>query len=89
MDNIKLQSSHGEVSTAKIVRMDDIECIDLETGKDVTDPDAVYFDRKQALEMIAEYEKNIKRLKEFVWDYATPKRPPRRGGGWHHDSAHG
>lgn len=66
MDNIKLQSSHGEVATAKIVRMDDIECIDLETGKDVTDPDAVYFDSDQAMEMIAEYEKNIERLTQYL-----------------------
>ena len=84
----KLQSSHGEVATAKIVEGDAEGCIDLETGMDCSCDYAVYFNREDALEMIAEYEKNIKRLKQFVWDYATAKPVPRRGGGWHRDRAH-
>ena len=84
----KLQSSHGEISTAKIVEGDAEGCIDLETGKDCSDENAVYIDRDQALKMIADYEDNIERLRKFVWEYATSTPIPRKGGGWHHDSAH-
>jgi hypothetical protein len=83
----RLQSSHGEIATARIVEGDAEGCIDLETGEDCSCDYAVYIDKELALEMIADYEANIKRLKEFVWGYATQKLPPRKGGGWHRDQA--
>lgn len=87
-NKVRLQSSHGEIATAKIVERDAEGCIDLETGKDCSCEYAVYIDRNEALVLIEEYEKSIARLKEFVWEYATEKLPPRQGGGWHRDPAY-
>ena len=64
--NMKLQSSHGEIATAKIVLMSTKSCVDLETGDDVSDEHAVYIDAELAKDMINDYEANIKRLTHYL-----------------------